>query len=334
MAVQSAADRLKVEWRGLRWEASKPDTGVQTAARAARHALLADAARAVGARVLLMGHTADDIAEADWMREQGAPLGRLRDWTPSPAWPEGRGLMLLRPLLNVRRAALRLWLSDHGLGWIEDPANDDPRFLRSRARAAKPDLDPIAPQTEPAASDFVVDPSSGVIRIARESPWLGHALVCASGQSGAVIRSEVERLRSRLDEGVTYSSLAGTLIYCEGGELVLTREPGRTSPPVRSLKLEAETIWDGRFAFRPTTAGWNVAPAGGRRVGLSATDRQTLNRLPVRARGQHPVLFRDDNPSPVLASDIVEASCLVAERLRLATGGAQTEDDLNGAMAS
>ena len=48
---------------------------------------------------------ADDIAEAEWMRAQGSTLGRLRDWAPSPVWPEGRGLMLARPMLAWRRRA-------------------------------------------------------------------------------------------------------------------------------------------------------------------------------------------------------------------------------------
>ena len=47
-----------------------------------------------------MAHTGDDIAESDWMRDQGATLGDLRDWSPSPVWPQGRGVMLLRPLLT------------------------------------------------------------------------------------------------------------------------------------------------------------------------------------------------------------------------------------------
>ena len=35
---------------------------------------------------------------------RGSTLGRVREWSPSPVWPEGRGLMLLRPMLEVRRA--------------------------------------------------------------------------------------------------------------------------------------------------------------------------------------------------------------------------------------
>ncbi|HYE42525.1 MAG TPA: tRNA lysidine(34) synthetase TilS [Caulobacteraceae bacterium] len=119
----------------LAWTGDKPAAGLAAAARAARHALLADAAREAGASVLLMAHTADDVAEGQVMRVEGSTLGTLREWAPSPAWPEGRGVFLLRPLLEASRAELRAFLRDRGLRWIEDPANADLRSARARARA-------------------------------------------------------------------------------------------------------------------------------------------------------------------------------------------------------
>src|SRR5262249_20884789 len=117
------------------WEGAKPATGLPTAARGARHALLADAARTAGARVILMGHTRDDVLEAAVMRREGVRLGGLAEWSPSPVLPEGRGGFLFRPLLGVRRAALREILAQDGWTWIEDPANQDLRHPRARARA-------------------------------------------------------------------------------------------------------------------------------------------------------------------------------------------------------
>src|ERR1700722_7155703 len=81
-----------------------------------------------GAPVILLAHTADDLMEAEIMRRMGASAPSPRQWSPSPAWPQGRGVFLLRPLLGHRRADLRALL--HGLGetWIDDPANDDPHY--------------------------------------------------------------------------------------------------------------------------------------------------------------------------------------------------------------
>ncbi len=134
LALETAG-RLGAEARLLRWEGPKPATGVSAAARLARHALLADAAREAGAGVILMAHTADDIAEGHVLRAEGSNLGDLRVWGPSPAWPQGRGVFLLRPLLGERRAALRDYLTARGIDWIEDPANSDLKYGRARARA-------------------------------------------------------------------------------------------------------------------------------------------------------------------------------------------------------
>ncbi|NBB14755.1 tRNA lysidine(34) synthetase TilS [Caulobacter sp. SLTY] len=128
-----AADRGRPH-RILRWEGQKPKTGIPAAARAARHALLAQAARELGARVLLMGHTGSDLAESAAMRGAGSTLPDAREWGPSPAWPEGRGVFVLRPLLGLKRGALQDWLAGRGITWIDDPANLDLRFARARAR--------------------------------------------------------------------------------------------------------------------------------------------------------------------------------------------------------
>ena len=132
---QERASRLGLSHRTLVWEGSKPAAGLAAAARQARHGLLADAARDAGAGVVLMGHTADDRLEAAAMRAAGSTVGEPRTWSPSPVWPQGRGIFLLRPLLTVRRAELRRRLAALGEAWIDDPANLDPHSARARARA-------------------------------------------------------------------------------------------------------------------------------------------------------------------------------------------------------
>jgi tRNA(Ile)-lysidine synthase len=71
--------------------------------------------------VILMGHTADDRLEARAMRADGSTTPDPRAWSPSPAWPEGRGIFLLRPLLGLRRGEIRGW-RDGGESWSEAPA--------------------------------------------------------------------------------------------------------------------------------------------------------------------------------------------------------------------
>ena len=128
------ATRLGHPFLALDWIGLKPESGLPAAARAARHRLLASAARQVGATTILLGHTADDLLESRAMRRDGATTPDAREWAPSPVWPEGRGLFLLRPMLGVRRAALRDWLVQRGETWIEDPANENLAYARARVR--------------------------------------------------------------------------------------------------------------------------------------------------------------------------------------------------------
>jgi tRNA(Ile)-lysidine synthase len=328
--VAKAAHRLGADWRGLAWSGPKPVTGLPAAARQARHELLAEAARQAGAYVILMGHTADDVAEADWMRAQGTPLGRLRAWRPSPVWPQGRGLMLLRPLLDIRRQALRDWLGAQGLAWVDDPANVDPRFQRSRARAARPEPGPLADDALPAC-DLVCEAASGLIRGPLETPWLAQALATASGRSDLPGPPAVARLRARLAGGTPRGVLGGARIDVRADGLVFSREPGRRPPEDLHLVPGQDQVWDGRFAVRATVPGWCIGSAQGRRARLSTDDRRVLAQLPAAARVCHPVLFQHDDASPHLASADVEVACLVPGRLSLATGQVNSEDELAAA---
>ena len=142
--VRDAARSLGHEHQALAW-----DTPVarQSAARRARHALLAGALRSAGGRLLLTGHTASDQAETVLMRfRQGSGwygLAGMREVSLSPVWPEGQGVLIARPLLGETRTGLRNWLTARGQVWIDDPSNENAAFERIRTRrllAATPGL--------------------------------------------------------------------------------------------------------------------------------------------------------------------------------------------------
>lgn len=335
-----AAARLGVAWRPLVWADALGGAGVSARARAARHRLLADAAREAGARVILTGHTANDVDEGEWMRAEGSTLGLLYDWSPSPVWPEGRGLMLLRPLLGERRAALRDHLRAAGLAWIDDPANDDPRFGRSRARAAlaAAPMNPPPGRRLAAASIHPLDEGlawAGVLSFERETlrgPALAAALLSAGGVSVPPRGERLARLHARLAGGEAFTAvLSGARVEAEGARVRILREPGeirrRPSPPL-VLRPGREDVWDGRFAIRTEAEGWRVEASGGRLGRLSRADRAIAAGLPPAARASLPVLVRDDGAGPILAWRAAEIRALAPRRLALRLGETTQERDL------
>ena len=357
--AERAAHAAGADWRSVCWTGPGPATGLSAAARTARHRLIADAAREAGARVILLAHTADDIAEGEVMRAGGSTLGRLRDWSPSPVWPEGRGLMLFRPMLGAGRREVRDWLAGQGADWIEDPGNEDPRFARSRARqalAAVPsdEAAPEPPSPNPSGSarpfgsrraepetiarSFPVATGEGSLTVDRgvDGHALAVALVCAGGGSrlprGERLEAVVSRLRAAEDFTAT---LCGARIEAQGAQIFVTREAGEfVRRPRQPLPLDpgVETIWDGRWGITVDAPGWSVAPAAGRMAALSDADRAVLKSLSAAARGGMPVLIRNDATAPVLAGTAAKARSLVEERLALALDRMTHERDLGGLL--
>lgn len=336
-----AASAVGAEWRGIRWDGPRPSAGLPAAARAARHALIADAAREVGARVMLFAHTSSDVAEADWMRARGSSLGRVRAWAPSPAWPQGRGLMLLRPLLPESRERVRTYLSGRGLGWVEDPGNVDPRYARSRARqdlaavgaapAASPPLRAIrgpAPKVSPI----------GIIQLSRAASarTLAKAAVCAGGGSRPPRGERLTRLLVRLAAGEDFTvAMCGARIEARGPRVTLMREAGefvRFPPTPQVATAGGRLVWDGRFELAALAAGTRVVAAAGRLAQLPPEDRQRLAGLPAAARPTLPVLIREGSDAPILAGRTGDTRCLVGERLALALDETTHESGLGDAL--
>ena len=358
--AEAAARAAGADWRGLCWAGAKPAGGLPAAARTARHRLIADAAREAGARVVLFGHTTDDIAEAGIMRDEGSTLGRLHDWSPSPVWPEGRGLMLLRPMLHAGRSQVRDWLAGQGADWIDDPANEDPKYARSRARASLLPLGEGGPEgrirvgrvsgeAAPEPSPLTLSRKNDGSAVGRSSPLptgegsididrridahtLAAAVVCVGGGDRLPRGDRLAGVLSRLQSGEPFTAtLCGARIGAAGDRVLLTREAGefaRCPRPPLPLRPGIEAVWDGRWAVTSDSPSWSVVPAAGRLGVLSAADRIRLKALPPAARGGLPVLIRNDGTAPVLAGRVAKARSLVGERLALALDRMTHERDL------
>ena len=105
------------------------DEGVEATARGARYKALARP----GADAVVTAHHADDQTETVLFQllRGGGPRALA-------AMPESRplapGLLLVRPLLDCTRTELEAYAREHGLLWVEDDSNIDPRYTRNALR--------------------------------------------------------------------------------------------------------------------------------------------------------------------------------------------------------
>ena len=127
----------------LAWTGPKPATGIEEKARTARYRLMGRFCAEHGIGWLFLGHTRDDQAENFLLRlGRGSGVDGLAAMTAAGTLPlpDLKSVSLLRPLLDFGRAELREYLSRRGVPWLEDPMNDDSRFLRNRVRKLIPAL--------------------------------------------------------------------------------------------------------------------------------------------------------------------------------------------------
>jgi tRNA(Ile)-lysidine synthase len=331
------AARLGRSFIPLRWTGEKPSHGLPAAARRARHRLLADATRAAGASVVLLGHTADDVLEAQVMRAAGSTTPDPREWAPSPAWPQGRGVFLLRPLLGLRRADIRAALQLAGETWIDDPANDDRRYARARARQSNPQG--VAEIAGDAPLALVADAREalGAITLPRgrfrqasdveAARFLSLAAVCAGGRDHLPRATQVDLLTTRLRSAEPLvATLAGARITASADEVAIHREHGEARrgglAPIRTVNGDA-MVWDGRFLI--CAAIGEVRPLHGLMKRLPRNQAADLARIPGPMRSGLPALICGEAAS-CLALD-GRAQSLVGARLTAAAGLVDREPD-------
>jgi tRNA(Ile)-lysidine synthase len=307
-----------------------------------------------------MGHTADDVAESALIRAETPGHGRLRPWAPSPAWPEGHGVFLLRPLLAARRVDLRAWLSAKGLGWLEDPANADPRFARSRARA---DLAGGQPKTDDgtiSGADISLQRLAGEVEATADGRLIlsrralafapkmtvrrvvSAALVCAGGAVGPPRGESLTRLIEAIASGghVTATLSGARIVAIDGDDaIVFGRDAGeraRGGLATLSLISESQAVFDRRFEVKALGAPVQLAPLAGLIGRLDRADRLRLRNISAWARGALPAVIDESGvvrlPAPFGEGAAVVRS-LVGQRFAAACGRVSREAELATSLA-
>ncbi|WP_018700408.1 tRNA lysidine(34) synthetase TilS [Amorphus coralli] len=284
--VVAEAARLGLPTEVRRWDGDKPASDLQAAARDARYRLLTETAVAEGAGAILTAHTLDDQAETVMLRlARGSGVKGLAAMSPVRRLGD---VDLVRPLLSVSRERLRAALVRDGLGWCDDPSNDNARFARVRMRALMPALakegltarrlaetaDRLAradaaldAMVQRLAAAEVTADRFGVLRLgilgfaAAEQElrlrllarMLGWAAGCAGDYGPRLDR--LERAAARLAEGPDGRfTLSGALVTRRHGTIAIAREAGRSGLPEVAVDPGSTRVWDGRWRVRLTDA--------------------------------------------------------------------------------
>lgn len=255
------------------WQGEKPSTGIPAAAREARYGLLADAAAALGADLIVTGHTADDQDETITMRARRGGDDGLGLSGMARAVLFDRRIWILRPFLDVRRQAIRDMLDLWRIGWIDDPSNVDHRFERVRVRLEGSTAPPVSPDDRTADRRRLCDAAAALVsRFAtvhsgclivlspqtRNAPpeVLRHALATlvaiAGGRPHRPGAGALDRLmRLVATETAGRTTLSGTLVQCRRDGIFLLRENRDVLP--RPVAPHQTLIWDGRFSVTNRT---------------------------------------------------------------------------------
>jgi len=319
----------------LVWDNPRPGQG---AAREARHRLMALTCRRLGAPILFLGHTLDDRIETLRMRAaRGGGMSTLAVMAPvsrSPVWPDGRGLIIARPLIGASRAQVRAALNRLDAEWIDDPSNADRRYERVRLRQ-----DPV---TDDAARALLAEGDHALGMMARLgasnhdqikffcqfTPWggidiapgafsntgslalspLGGALIAAvSGSPAPPVPGLITRFMAALFNGRAFTG-GGAHLTASG---LLGRDPGAAgradgAPAVAPLALNAgETAaFDGRYEIT-AGAALELSLLGGRRPGLGEDQAPGVLRpgLVMIETASGPALAGADGPGRWLLNE-------------------------------
>jgi len=117
----------------------------EQAARDVRYDFLARAAREVGARLVAVGHTADDLAETVLLHlARGSGLHGLRGMSELDPWPypvahpardpDAPDLQVWRPLIDLTRHHTISYCRNYGIDYRDDSTNSMREFARNRVR--------------------------------------------------------------------------------------------------------------------------------------------------------------------------------------------------------
>lgn len=261
----------------LLWDHGPINGNLMQAAREARYGLLAGWAKQCGISTVMLAHTADDQAETFLMGlSRVSGLDGLSGMRPKFKQDD---TVFCRPFLSVTRRTLRDYLSRQGIGWIDDPSNDNLRFTRVKARQVVRALAPMGITVEGlAAVAYNLSMAQGVVRattartaaevvvetagalvfdragLFRDGPEVGRRLLIGmvrwmNGDKHPPREAQVATLSDAITSCID-ATLGGVRFKWKGDRCTVTREPRALGHAVALGQ-----VWDNRWMVVGATKG-------------------------------------------------------------------------------
>ncbi len=222
---------------------------VQSQARTARYAALAEWAGEAGLAALATAHHADDQAETLLLRlNRGSGVAGLAGVRARGRVP-GTQLPLVRPLLGFRRAELGGVVAAAGVKAANDPSNQDDRFDRARLRKALGAADWLDVPALAASAAHLAD-ADAALDWAVQREWTECVV---SAPMGLVYRPQAPR-------AVALRVIARIVRELDGEQ-----PRGGAAARVFQNLLARETCSIGELVARVTAEGWSFSKAPARR---------------------------------------------------------------------
>lgn len=166
--VQAAADGLSlpctIDSRDTASLAEQDKLGIEEVARRERYAFLGRVCLKVGARLIAVGHQADDNAETILHRVlRGTGLRGLVGIPRRRPLAPSSDIHVIRPLLRVSRSDLLAFLANSGIAYREDRTNASNEPMRNRIRNV------ILPMLE---SEVNPQTRDALLRLGEQAQWV------------------------------------------------------------------------------------------------------------------------------------------------------------------
>ncbi len=299
LRVEDWLNKRSIDCEILTWAGSKPQSNIQDEARTERYRLLGDWCSENGVENLFLAHHKDDQAETFLMRlirgsgvDGLAAMDVTNELHRLHSASDSGGLKLHRPLLDVPKVRLMALLKKEDVEWIDDPSNEDEKYLRvqvrnlfknikidgfnverlsstaKRMRRVRSLLEDLTLRAE---SDYVdynplgfaaLNPAfANVLHEEISLRLLSKILKKISGNQYPPRHGKLETLFDKLKKGeFVAQTLLGTILFLSGDEnIIVAREASAINEKINISDME-QLLWDNRFLIDVTGREGFISP--------------------------------------------------------------------------